>query len=67
MIAVTRINGKQIIINADLIEFVETTPDTIITTITGKKIIVKDSAETVVDKIIAYRQKCFENLRVKVK
>jgi flagellar protein FlbD len=67
MIAVTRINGKQIIINADLIEFVETTPDTIITTITGKKIIVKDSAENVVDKIIAYRQKCFENLRVKVK
>ena len=41
MIQVTRISGKDIIINADLIEFVETTPDTIITTTSGKKIIVK--------------------------
>ena len=67
MITVTRINGKHIIINADLIEFVETTPDTIITTMTGKKIIVKDSADRVIEKIVAYRQRCFENLRVKLK
>lgn len=67
MITVTRINGKQITINADLIEFVETTPDTIITTMTGKKIFVLDTAELVIEKIVAYRQRCFENLRVKVK
>lgn len=54
-----------ITINADLIEFVESTPDTIITTITGKKIIVKDPVDEVIDKIVAYRQKCFEKFTVK--
>ena len=41
MIDVTRLDGKSITINSDLIETVEETPDTIITLTTGKKIIVK--------------------------
>ncbi len=66
MITVTRINNQPITINADLIEFVESTPDTIISTITGKKILVKDSVEEVINKVIAYRQKCFEKIRIQV-
>ncbi len=66
MITVTRINNQPITINADLIEFVESTPDTIISTITGKKILVKDSVEEVIEKVIAYRQKCFEKIRIEV-
>lgn len=66
MITVTRINDQVITINAELIEFVESTPDTIISTMTGKKIFVKDSVEAVVDKVIAYRQRCFESVRVQI-
>lgn len=59
MITVNRINGKDIIVNAELIEFIETTPDTIITTTTGKKLFVKNSPQEVIDKVIEYRRKIF--------
>ncbi|RKY89472.1 hypothetical protein DRQ09_01255, partial [candidate division KSB1 bacterium] len=61
----TKINGKNIIINADLIEFIESTPDTIITTTTGKKIIVNDSVRDVIVKVINYRRNCFPFKRIK--
>ena len=57
MISVTRLNGKSYFINSDLVEFVESTPDTVITLITGKKIIVSDSVDEIVDKIVKYRKK----------
>ena len=41
MIEVTKINGIPVLINPDLIEFVEETPDTVVSFTTGKKIIVK--------------------------
>ncbi len=52
MIAVTRYNNTELVINADLIEFIEATPDTIITTTTGKKIMVRDSVDKVIDKVV---------------
>jgi len=65
MITVTRINKKIIVINAELIEFVESTPDTIITTTTGKKIIVIETTEDVIRKVIEYRRLCFPEKRYK--
>jgi flagellar protein FlbD len=59
MITVTRINNQPITINAELIEFIESTPDTIVTTTHGKKIIVKDSIDSIIEKVIQYRRKCF--------
>jgi flagellar protein FlbD len=56
MIEVHRLQNQKIIINADLIEFLESTPDTIISTTTGKKIIVKESVEEVIRMIIAYKR-----------
>ena len=47
MIEVTRLNGKGLTINSDLIEMIEETPDTVITLTTGKKIIVKESRQMV--------------------
>jgi len=67
MITVSRINNQQITINAEMIEFIESTPDTIITMTDGKKIIVKESVEEVIEKVICYRQKCFEKLKIEVK
>jgi len=66
MITVTRINNQPITINAEIIEFVESTPDTIITTMTGKKILVKETVKEVVEKIIEYRQRCFEKIRIEI-
>lgn len=59
MISVTRINGKPMIINAELIEFIESTPDTVITTISGKKIMVADTIDEVIDRVLEYRRKVF--------
>ncbi|MHB9093041.1 MAG: flagellar FlbD family protein [Eubacteriales bacterium] len=56
MIRVTRMNGLEFVVNAELIEFVESTPDTVLTLTTGKKFVLKDSLQDVVDKIIAYRK-----------
>jgi flagellar protein FlbD len=57
MIKVTRLNGEPIYINSDLIEFIETTPDTIITLTTGKKVIIKENIEYVIQHIVDYNKK----------
>ena len=57
MISVSRLNGKEYYINPHLVEFVEETPDTVITLTTGKKIVVDESASRIVEKILAYRAK----------
>lgn len=62
MIEVTKINNVQITINSDIIEFVEETPDTVITLTTGKKIIVKESRQEVTNLVISYRKKIFSGL-----
>lgn len=61
MICVTRLNGKQFYINAEMIQLVESTPDTIITLINNTKYVVKDPAEEIVKLIIAYRQQVFQS------
>ena len=45
MIEVTKINGVKVLVNPDLIELVEETPDTVLTLTTGRKIIVKESRQ----------------------
>ncbi len=57
MIKVTRLNNTDLVINADLIEFVEAIPDTIISLTTGKKIMVKESIDEVIDRVAQFKQK----------
>ena len=57
MIDVTRLNGKNFVLNAELIEVMEETPDTVITLTTGHKYLVKESVAEVLDKIYAYKRK----------
>ncbi|OJV64687.1 MAG: flagellar protein FlbD [Clostridiales bacterium 38-18] len=57
MIKVTRINGEPIYLNSNLIEFIEETPDTMITLTTGKKVIIKEKIEYVIERIIEYNHK----------
>jgi len=54
MIALTRLNSQNFVVNAELIKFIESTPDTMITLTTGEKFIVKDSASDVVRKVVDY-------------
>ena len=65
MIELRRLNDNVIIINSDLIEFVESTPDTMLTLTTGKKLVVKDSVDEVVKKVIQYRRSINEGLGIK--
>ena len=59
MIEVTRINGSKVLINPDLVELVEETPDTIISFTTGRKIIVKESRQDVKNLVKSYRKDIF--------
>jgi len=45
------------VVNCDLIELIETTPDTTITMTTGRKVIVKESAEEVMERIVEYKKR----------
>ena len=51
MVTLTKLNGQQFTINADLIETFEQTPDTVIVMTTGNKYVVKESPEEIIDKI----------------
>jgi flagellar protein FlbD len=57
MILITRLDGKEFFVNAELIQYIESTPDTVITLINNTKLIVKEKPELLVARIIAYRQK----------
>jgi len=54
MIAVTRLNGKKFVVNAENIRYVESTPDTMITMMNGDKVMVQETLETVVQLAIEY-------------
>jgi flagellar protein FlbD len=56
MISLTRFNGVKFYLNAELVQFVETTPDTVITLVNNTKIVVKEPAETVVEKMLQYHR-----------
>ena len=57
MIKVKRLNGKEFVVNSDLIQFVEETPDTVITLTTGQKIVVVETVDEIIEKVIDYKAK----------
>jgi flagellar protein FlbD len=54
MITATRLNGKSIVVNAELIKTVESTPDTLITLVNGDRMMVKESMDEIVQKAVEY-------------
>ena len=56
MIQLTRINQQRLVLNSDLIEQIESTPDTVITMTNGQKLVVVENAETVIERIVAFRR-----------
>ncbi len=61
MIAVTRLNNTPIVVNPDLIVFIEETPDTIITLSNGEKIAVQEKVAEVIKKVIEFRRCVFNS------
>ena len=59
MVEVTKLNGVKTLVNQDLIETVETTPDTVITLTTGRKIIVKESRQAEDNLVKSYRKEIY--------
>jgi flagellar protein FlbD len=64
MIQLTRLNNHPLIVNSDLIKFLEKSPDTVLTLVTGEKIVVRETAEEVLNKIIVFRQAILAGLTV---
>jgi flagellar protein FlbD len=56
LINLTRLNHSQLVVNADLIEFIEATPDTVVTLTTGRKIVVREPVEDVIERVVRYRR-----------
>ncbi len=54
MISVTRLNNQPLVLNAELIKTVESTPDTLITLVNGDRMMVKESMEEIVRKAVEY-------------
>ncbi len=55
MITVHRLRGEEIFLNADLIESIERTPDTVVTLIDGRRIVVADDPDDIARRVVAYR------------
>lgn len=58
MIKVTTLDDRKVAVNADLIERLEHVPETIITLISGKKFMVKETIDEIIELVIQYRQRC---------
>jgi len=59
MISLIRLNGQPLMVNCDLIESIEATPDTVVTLTSGNKLIVRDSMEQLQAKIVEFKRKIY--------
>ena len=57
MIKVTRLDNREMLVNESLVEFLEATPETIISMTTGKKVVVRESVEGIVRRIVEFRNR----------
>lgn len=64
MISVTRLNDSVLYINPDLIEFIEETPNTVVSFSTGRKVVVREPIDEIIDKIIAFKNKIFREVYI---
>ena len=60
MIKLTRINGTVLYLNPDLFQYIEETPDTVITFLDGKRFVVKEKAEEITDLIVNFKSRYYK-------
>lgn len=61
MIELTRLNGEHMVVNSDLIRYAEASPDTVITLVTGDKIVVTESTRELIERVIAFRSRLLQS------
>ncbi|NBF40940.1 MAG: flagellar protein FlbD [Spirochaetes bacterium] len=57
MIRVTRLDGKEYYVNPHQIEYMEKNPDTTLTMLSGKRLVVQEDHQSVIDRIVEYRMR----------
>ncbi len=62
MIEVSKLNGEKYYVNAETIDFIEETPDTVLTLASGKKLLVLEPPSIIIKRIVAYKQLIYLNL-----
>ena len=62
MIQLTRLNNSSITINSDQIKFVEQSPDTVITLLNGEKILVQESVEQILERVVQFRRRLLQGI-----
>jgi flagellar protein FlbD len=62
MIQLTRLNNQPLAVNSDLIKFIEHAPDTVLTLVTGEKVVVRETSEEVLQKITSFRRSILAGL-----
>ena len=62
MIQLTRLNNHPLAVNSDLIKFVEQAPDTVITLVNGEKIVVRESAQEVLERVVQFRRSVLQGI-----
>ncbi|MGD0791566.1 MAG: flagellar FlbD family protein [Terriglobales bacterium] len=62
MIQLTRLNNHPLVVNSDLIKFVEQAPDTVITLLSGEKIVVRESAQDVLERVVQFRRSVLQGI-----
>jgi flagellar protein FlbD len=62
MIHLTRLNNHPLVVNSDLIKFVEQAPDTVITLVSGEKIVVLESAHDVLERVVQFRRSVLQGI-----
>jgi flagellar protein FlbD len=62
MIELTRLNSHPLVINSDLIKFVEQSPDTVITLVNGEKIVVRENAQDVLERVVRFRRSVLQGI-----
>lgn len=62
MIKLTRFDGSEVAVNAELIKFVEAAPDTIVTLTSDQKILVLEDVDEVIEKVVDYRRRAYGKL-----
>ncbi len=65
MVRVHRLNNQEFLVNCELIEFVEETPNTVISMVSGRKLVVSETSEEVKSLIIEYKRKIFDSFGVR--
>lgn len=64
MIQLTRLNNSLLIVNSDLVKFVEQSPDTVITLVNGEKILVRERAYEVLERIVKFRRSVLQGIPI---